>query len=155
MTRFEQWSVLCRCRTVGVLGSMGKAIFDSEFPQCFQHPDTPPELDSCNYRGEVAGESHYQAPLRRIMATVPPGDDGWQHCAVILTLKAEPKNPHDANAISVWIRRHQVGYIPRGDTALFHNTFPRRKLRRGIQVSGLVLGTGERPYGVRGAWAPA
>ncbi len=82
---------------------------------------------------EVVGESHYQAALARIVAGVPVRIGGVRH-PVSVHLVAEPSNPHDRNAIAVFIGPDLVGYISRESLAAFGN-----KLREVI-ASGEVLG---------------
>lgn len=101
------------------------------------------------YSQHVVGESFYRSTLNELMATVDPDDDGWRHLEVTLTLVADPANPHDRYAIKVMCRGRQVGHIPRDETHWFHANVRRRRLRRGVTVPGLILGTGEKPYGVR------
>ena len=64
-----------------------------------------------DYETEVVGESHYQDALE----TICGGRTEQGHeleCEA--TLKLEPDNAHDANAVGVWIEGRQVGYLARG-----------------------------------------
>jgi hypothetical protein len=64
---------------------------------------------------EVVGESHRQGNLWAIVGCEPTNDRVRHDCHAILV--AEYDNPHDHNAISVWIDRHLVGYLSREDAA--------------------------------------
>ena len=102
------------------------------------------------YPQHVVGESFYRDTLDDIMRAVEPDEDGWRHLEVTLTLIADPANPHDRNAIKVLYRGHQVGHIARTETDWVRSKVRRRRLRRGVNVPGLILGTGEElPYGAR------
>jgi hypothetical protein len=108
-----------------------------------------PSLRPYDYDSEVAGESFYREALEAIMADVEPGDDGWRHLPAELTLIADPRNRHDRRAVKVMAGHRQLGHIPRAELDWFHRTLPRRHLRRGINVPGLIYGSGEVPYAVR------
>lgn len=75
---------------------------------------TWPEIG--NYRVEVVGESMFQPPLAaaaRGRATGPLGVP----CKAQLV--CEPRNPADANAVAVFIKRQKVGYLSRPDARAF------------------------------------
>lgn len=106
-----------------------------------------------DYRVEVVGESMYQAPLiaaARGKATGPLGIS----CKV--QLLCEPKNPFDANAVAVLIKRQKVGYLSRADARAF-----RKRLGetgnpvRTTTCSAIIRGGGVRDDGERmfyGVW---
>lgn len=78
------------------------------------------------YIFQAKGVSNYGPALQR--GAYDPGQ--------ALTLVAEPENPHDANAISIWDRhgQHMVGYVSRGNA---ERLAPR--LRAGVDIRGYVL----------------
>lgn len=97
---------------------------------------------------EVVGESFYQEGIRSMV-----GRSGtYVRIAVVATLLAESNNPHDQNAISVWISGSQVGHLSRGDAAKLRPGLLalEQKFGGGITLPGVVVGGGEgRPsYGV-------
>ena len=60
---------------------------------------------------EVVGESYRQDELSRI---VGGRTEEYVEHPVIAVLMPEPSNPHDPNAIAVWVHGGaQVGYLPR------------------------------------------
>jgi hypothetical protein len=61
---------------------------------------------------EVVGESHYLAALKAI--TGRRGMERVRH-PVTAALVREPENPHDEQAIAVWISGERVGYLSRSD----------------------------------------
>lgn len=77
---------------------------------------------------EVVGESYRQDAL--LQAAGPKCEDGhWAEC--VATLRPEPENPHDDQAIAVDIDGRHVGYLPR-DLARRH----RAAVRRAIHTAG-------------------
>lgn len=63
-------------------------------------------------RIEVAGESFYRAALDRLVVS------GAQSRALAATLRPEPDNPYDRNAVRVEIDGEMVGHLPRELAAL-------------------------------------
>ncbi len=66
---------------------------------------------------EIAGEASYQADLLRLA-----GGRKSEHGVKIdeqATLCPEPSNPHDPNAVAVFIRNKKVGYLRRNDAPTF------------------------------------
>ncbi len=61
---------------------------------------------------QVAGESHYQAGLARLTGG-PSGDGFRDDCTA--RLLPEPSNPHDPNAVAVYIGAEKVGHLGRDD----------------------------------------
>ena len=51
-----------------------------------------------------------------------------------LTLKREPQNPHDANAVRVEWKGQPLGYVPRRD-----NSDVARQLDRGVPVQARIV----------------
>lgn len=68
------------------------------------------------YETDVVGESHYQDALERICGGRT--EEGHEF-ACLATLKPEPDNPHDPNAVAVWIQGEKVGYLARPMAAAF------------------------------------
>jgi hypothetical protein len=100
---------------------------------------------------DVVGESHYHAALAGIRAALGSGD--WEESRAIAALVAEPNNPHDRNAVGVYIHGAKVGHLDRYDAA----DYQRPIIRAGgtIYVQALIAGgrpteVGEvGPIGVR------
>jgi hypothetical protein len=102
---------------------------------------------------EVVGESHYQDAL-------------WQAAGVRTTervrvevqavLLAEPDNPYDPHAISVWINGSKVGYLCRDDAQAYRPGLLTLQTRHGasIGLTGVVVGGGVRQDGpgMLGVW---
>jgi hypothetical protein len=67
-------------------------------------------------------------------------------CAV---LAAEPDNPYDANAISVWVQGLKVGYLSRDDARRLRPGLLalERKHSMPIACSGVITGGGMRADG--------
>src|SRR5215218_1561776 len=63
---------------------------------------------------EVVGEASYQDNLRRIVRGHGSPDDRVR-VEVYAILVAEPDNPYDPNAISVWVQGLKAGYLSRED----------------------------------------
>jgi len=92
---------------------LGKTVRYQNFPQ----------LDENNLRPfDIVGESFYQPNIVR-MSEHADRTDQWAW----VSLRAEPKNPHDRNAIRVdWVNPEDasvqltIGYIPSSDTSKWH-----------------------------------
>lgn len=89
-------------------------------------PTTPLKLNGGRVF-EVVGEGSYQ----RALDTICGGkcEDGYQ-MPKQATLVPEPANPHDRNAVAVFIDGHKVAYIPRGEAP------PYQKLLLGLARRG-------------------
>jgi hypothetical protein len=68
------------------------------------------------YTVEVVGESHHQSELRWIAGG--PTKEG-HYKRVTATLRPEPKNKHDSNAVRVEISRRHVGYLDRESAKVY------------------------------------
>jgi hypothetical protein len=79
-----------------------------------------------NYDLEVVGESHYLANLRSIAGS----GEVRQYCDAILCM--EDGNPHDSNAVAVYIEGLKVGYLSREAA---------RGYRRQVEPHGKLDGT--------------
>ncbi len=58
---------------------------------------------------DVVGEAYNPQQMGRIMATL----QGRTDSALVAWLMLEPDNPHDRNAVVVWVLGGKVGYLPR------------------------------------------
>ena len=98
--------------TVPATSPQFKAVYEQDRP-AWMHEGT---LEAVLLEGredlEVVGESYRQANLWRVV--------GGRHrpevhvrVDVYAMLLAEDGNPHDPNAVSVWIDGLMVGYVPR------------------------------------------
>ena len=65
---------------------------------------------------EVVGESYYQENLWRLVGPRWP-DERVRH-PVYAVLVAEDDNPHDANAVALWVQGLKVGHRSRADACL-------------------------------------
>lgn len=77
-------------------------------------PLTPTALLGGSYDIEVVGESYYQDALWH---AVGGRTSEYLRVTTEAVLVPEPDNPHDQNAISVWISGMRVGYFSREDAA--------------------------------------
>jgi len=97
---------------------------------------------------EVVGESHYQDNLWRLVGR---GYDPAEHVReeVTAVLVTEPDNPHDSNAISIWIDGLKVGYLSREDAQRHHAGLLalQDKHRMPVALSGVIAGGGLRNDG--------
>lgn len=83
-----------------------KFVRESAAPAASSRPPGP--------RLPVVGESHYRDNLRKIAG---PGGTTGVNVNVTARLIAEPKNPHDPNAVRVDVNGRTVGYLGRDDAA--------------------------------------
>ena len=60
----------------------------------------------------VAGLSFHTDNLRKITRSAPNQSSGWK---VSATLVREPENPHDPNAIGIWVDGMKIGHVNRPD----------------------------------------
>jgi hypothetical protein len=74
------------------------------------------EVQLCEGRVDldVVGEASYQDNLWRVVGGRRAPDDRVR-VDVYAMLVAETGNPHDANAVSVWVQGLKVGYLSRDD----------------------------------------
>jgi HIRAN domain len=97
---------------------------------------------------EVVGESRYQDNLWRLVGRrYDPGERVREETTAVLV--AEPDNPHDANAISIWIDGLKVGYLSREDAQRHHAGLLalQDKHRMPVALSGVIAGGGLRDDG--------
>ncbi|MBT2515809.1 HIRAN domain-containing protein [Arthrobacter sp. ISL-30] len=89
------------------------------------------------HNAEIVGESYREAQITAALGRRPKLDEEIEQVAEALLIP-EPDNPHDANAISVRVRGHVVGYLPRELADAYRPALHR------IAASGLVATTTAR-----------
>lgn len=117
-------SLLGRLRGLGAKSAAG-GVARSKFPR----PDRRAaklliELSMAEYLSDfdglievkVKGTSFRQEVLEQIAG---PKEEVGKHFRVGVTLRCEPSNPHDQNAIRVEIMGQHIGYVDRDEAALF------------------------------------
>lgn len=105
-----------------------------------------------DYDLQIVGESFYQDALDRICGGKT--EDGHEfYCEAVLV--REPSNPHDKNAIAVYINDLKVGHINRAQAKPLTRIFRDQGLAGGIAKAVIVGGWAGRRnqsdghYGVR------
>lgn len=90
---------------------------------------------------EVVGESHRQDDLWRLVGGRQPGRIREDIVAILV---AESDNPHDANAISVWIKGVLVGYLSRENASRYRPGLEKlhRSEDKPIALEGVIVGEG-------------
>jgi tetratricopeptide (TPR) repeat protein len=116
-------------------------------------PLTPTALLSGSHDIEVVGESHYQDALWR---AVGGRTSEYLRIMTEAVLVPEPDNPHDQNAISVWISGMRVGYFSREDAAEYRAGLLalQAQTRCWIALPAVIAGGGMRANGpgLLGVW---
>jgi hypothetical protein len=82
-------------------------------------------------RHEVVGETYNPEQMRRIVASI----QGRLDAVLPAWLMPEPTNPHDRNAVIVWILGGKVGYLPSDLAARWQPILGRLCTRYGFQVA--------------------
>ncbi|MFC5266104.1 HIRAN domain-containing protein [Kribbella qitaiheensis] len=102
---------------------------------------------------EVVGESNYQEALWGICGARK--GNRIRH-SINAMLVPEPLNPHDANAVAVYIDGHLIGYLDRSTAAQYVASVHSLMARHGSHVGlrGHVVGGGHRDHGLGflGVW---
>lgn len=99
------------------------------------------------YGFEVVGESHRQDALSAICGG--PCEEGHEFYCVA-TLRPEPSNPHDRNAVAVDVEGRHVAYLAREDAVDFLSEVRRLGVvGRRIECDAVINGGWDR--GERGA----
>lgn len=88
---------------------------------------------------DVVGEYFREAQILAVLGRKPKKEESLSVDAVAL-LVPEPDNPHDANAISVRIDGHVVGYLDRQEAKMWRPVFHR------ISASGAIARTPANIY---------
>ena len=81
-----------------------------------------PVMLSGGFLEQVVGESNYQDALEAASAGRPTDGVGYE---CVATLRAEPTNPDDPNAIRVELDGRLIGYLNRGAAHSFRPTADR------------------------------
>lgn len=91
---------------------------------------------------EVVGESFHQENLRELAGN--PRHARRVRVPVTAVLVAEYDNPHDANAVSVWIEGLKVGHLSRYDARNYRTGLLALQERHGapIALAGVIAGGG-------------
>jgi hypothetical protein len=92
---------------------------------------------------EVVGEASYQDNLWRIVGgRSSPNDRARMEMYAVLV--AEPDNPYDANAVSVWVKGLKVGYLSREDARRYRPGLLALEQKHGkpIALAGAIVGGG-------------
>jgi hypothetical protein len=97
---------------------------------------------------EVVGEASYQDNLWRIVGGHNSPDDRVR-VDVYAVLAAEPDNPYDPNAVSVWVKGLKVGYLSRDDARRYRPGLLALEQQHGkpIALAGAIVGGGMRADG--------
>lgn len=90
---------------------------------------------------DVKGESYHQAELERVAG--PKDAEGKQHL-VGVTLRCEPENPHDSNAVRVEVMGLLVGHVPRDIAAILSEPM-RRSFGGVVEARGMIVGGWKAP----------
>jgi hypothetical protein len=92
---------------------------------------------------EVVGEASYQDNLWRIVGGRSSPNDRVR-MEVYAVLVAEPDNPYDANAVSVWVKGLKVGYLSREDARRYRPGLLALEQKHGkpIALAGAIVGGG-------------
>lgn len=104
-----------------------------------------------DYELDIVGESHYQDALDTIAGGKT--EDGHElECEAIL--ERERNNPHDPNAVAVYIDDKKVGYLSRPHARRLSAILDKQKLDGGVAEAIIVGGwrranNDEGHYGVR------
>lgn len=101
---------------------------------------------------DIVGEQSYQGVLGQIAG--PKTEDGVEFvCEAVV--KPEPENPHDSNAVAVYIRGQKVGYLSRTEAKAWVAALSRNGLSgQPFLVDAMIVGGWRRPgsegnYGVK------
>lgn len=78
-------------------------------------------------RQEVVGESYNAAQMNNVVGQL----QGRTDTAIVAWLMPEPENPHDRQAVMVWVRGGRVGYLPRELAQLWSPVLMRMRARAG------------------------
>jgi hypothetical protein len=97
---------------------------------------------------DVVGEASYQDNLWHVVGRRSRSADRVR-MQVSAVLVAEADNPHDPNAISVWVQARKVGYLARGDARRYRPGLLALQAKYGkpIALAGAIVGGGIRADG--------
>lgn len=96
----------------------------------------------------VVGTSFYQENLRQLAGKKPGGKPF--RATVTALLVAEDDNPHDSNAVAVWIDGLQVGHLAREDATRYRPGLLalQQSRRRPVALRGSITSVGPERLGV-------
>lgn len=110
--------------------------------------DLEPVMLEGGFRVEVVGESNYQDALEA--ACGGRQRHGVEHDC-IATLRAEPENPYDPDAVRVELDGRLVGYLSRGAAKAFKPTADRLAAAGRVGTChAQIVGGWDREHGDRG-----
>ncbi len=100
------------------------------------------------YSVDVVGESHYQEALESICGG---RTENSQRLEVEAFLVPEDDNPHDTNAVRIYIRDQTVGYLDRETARSFREKIAEIGLTGvAVKCSAIIVGGWDRGGGDRG-----
>jgi len=107
-----------------------------------------PELGQ--FGAEVVGESYYQAALTRIVGSA---DDAGVRQLEQAVLVPEDDNPHDSQAVGVYIQDFKVGHLSREGARTFRRRLAAKKAK-GLpsKCGALVVGGHKLENGTRASY---
>jgi hypothetical protein len=124
-------------------------VQNSPTPEAPTPPRSGPGFVLLNGRQdlEVVGESFYQDNLWRLARAQPGGERVSVEITAVLA--PEYENPHDPNAVGVWIDRLRVGYLSRDDARDYRPGLLALQRRHNVPVAlpGVITGGGIRRDG--------
>lgn len=82
-------------------------------------------------RYEAVGEAYNPEQMQRVIASV----QGRTDALLAAWLVPDPSNPHDPNAVVVWMLGGKVGYLPRELSATWRPVLERLRARYGVSVA--------------------
>jgi hypothetical protein len=98
---------------------------------------------------EVVGESHYQDVLTEFVSLLGADVRAGVSLEHYVLLVAEPGNPYDRSAVSVWLNGRKVGYLGRDDAAQIQPGVIRLHNGHGpVALHCKVIGGGPRRDGI-------
>lgn len=92
----------------------------------------------------VVGESFRKSDIARVVE-----GRGGRRDGLVARLVPEDDNPHDANAVAVFIDGIQVGYLSRENAVRYRAAADRLGVRGPSTCSARIRGGGSRHFGVR------
>lgn len=135
------------------MGFLKRLLGERQDPSYVRQVEGALEVDAVLFDGDfelnVVGESHYQEALEKAA-----GGRSAQGARLEITalLIPEPDNPHDGNAVAVWIEGGQVGHLSRHDAQILQAKIIdiNQTRQRAVACRGLILGGWDGGGGDRG-----
>ena len=116
-------------------GHPGRYYYRNAIPNPL--PGLPSIKGDAFFSYELAGESHYQEALERI---VGGRRSAAVYFRVIAVLSSEPNNPYDANAIVIRINDEKVGYIRKQDNVSLRHQLDMLEVSGDVQCRAEIAG---------------